>query len=287
MQIRTLERQLGVQLLRRSPRGSTLTEAGTEMLPHLRALLRAEEAAKQHASALIGNRGGKVRVAGVNSAVVGLLPDAIRETTEKHPELDVEVAELTSAEVREGVYDGTFEIGLPADTIQHLERLGIVDRPGIASEILTEGPLMLVARHDHQILKAPIIDRALVAQEPIVTLRPGYSLREFTLEYLAGCSPRIVSEVLNHDTVRRLVAVGLGVTIMPQMTFEVVSDFTGELAARSLADSHVRACLSLLHPGNDAPPTTRALTSAIRKAARRRFVPKRHPTDIKAITSDC
>ena len=43
MHVGNLERRLGVQLLQRSARGTTLTDAGRQLLPHLRAVLRAEE----------------------------------------------------------------------------------------------------------------------------------------------------------------------------------------------------------------------------------------------------
>ncbi|NEA47339.1 LysR family transcriptional regulator, partial [Streptomyces sp. SID10815] len=38
-QIRALERQLGVELFRRTPRGAALTEAGAALLPHARRVL--------------------------------------------------------------------------------------------------------------------------------------------------------------------------------------------------------------------------------------------------------
>ena len=44
-QIRALERQLGVELLRRDPRGVLLTEAGQALLPHARQVLAAWAAA--------------------------------------------------------------------------------------------------------------------------------------------------------------------------------------------------------------------------------------------------
>jgi len=71
-------------------------------------------------------------------------------------------------------------------------------------------------------------------------------------------------------TVRRLVAARLGVTIMPNMTFEIVGKGQG-LGAVPLADSDDIIQLSMLHPGDLAAPATRAVSSAIRRVARRRF----------------
>lgn len=262
--IAKLERQLGFLLLHRSARGSVLTEAGQRMLPHLRSVLRAEEAARQQASGLVGGRARLVRVAGINSAIIGLLPDAVVSARERIPRLEVEVAEVTAGAVREGVNDGTYDIGLAADS-------GHEPPAGITSEELARGPLLLICASSHRLKARRSIHRADVAAEPLITLAPGYTLRNIMLEYLAGYSPRIACEALNQETVRRLVAARLGVTLFPQHTFEALGGFTDDLAARPLADSSYQASLWLLHRGAEAAPATAALVDSIRQVARQRF----------------
>ena len=184
MHVAKLESSLGMKLLARSTRGSSLTEAGTEMLPCLRTLLRAEASAQQHAATVLGNRVGLVRIAGVNSAVTGLVPDAVLDVKNNHPQLGVEVTEITSVAVTEGTRDGTFDIGIAAHSLDI--------QLGLEQEVLAEGGLMLLAHEDHPLLGGEPITRDLVAAEPFVTLRPGYSLREVAQRYLEPHQPNIV-----------------------------------------------------------------------------------------------
>lgn len=262
MHVGKLERQLGVQLLRRTTRGSTLTAAGIEMLPHLRGMLRAEESTQQHAAALAGERVGHVRVAAVNSGVVALLPGAVKTVAQAHPELDVEVEELNSIGVAEGVRDGTYDVGITAQPVDPAS--------GLVMEVVAESELMLVAAEGHSLLDGRPITRELVAQQPFVTLPVGYTLRELAFQYLHPYQVRLAGQALNHDTVRRLVGAGLGVTLLPRVTFEAAGEQHG-LAAAPVADHDELTQLAILHPGDAAPPSTQIVVDAIRTIARSRF----------------
>lgn len=262
MHVAKLERTLGIKLLARTTRGSTLTEAGTAMLPHLRSVLRAEAASQQHAAAVLGNRVGRVRVAGVNSAVTGILPDAVLALATDHPELDVEVFERTSILVTEGTRDGTFDIGLAAHPVD--------TNIGLELEVLDRGGLMFVAHEGHPLLHRDEITRGVVAEQPFVTLRSGYSLRDIALRYLSPHLPKIVGEALNQDTVRRLVAARLGVTVLPNSTLQAVGPGKG-LAAKPLSDSTEVLQVTMLHSGDLASPSTMIVADAIRTVARARF----------------
>ena len=262
MNVAKLERDLGVQLLRRTGRGSELTAAGTEMLPHLRGMLRAEEAAEQHAAVLQGRRVGLVRVAAVNSAVIALLPKVVQFMADEQPDLDVEVVELNSAEVNAGVLDGTYDVGVSAQPIIGPHDLDI-------ETIADSGELLVVAHPDHPVFEAPSLTRAVVAREPFVVLREGYTLRQLVLRYLEPHHARIVGEALNHDTVRRLVRAKLGITLMPRVTFEATGDDT-DLSGRPVDDNAERTQLRLIRR-EDAAPASGIVAGAIRYEARARF----------------
>lgn len=262
MQVAKLEQALGIKLLARSTRGSDLTEAGTDMLPHLRTLLRAEASTQQHAAAVLGNRLGLVRLAGVNSAVTGLFPEAVLEVATNHPDLDVEVTEQTSVGVAEGTRDGTFDIGIAAHAVD--------EQTGLEREVLSEGGLMFVAHENHPLFAEATITRDRIAEEPLVTLRPGYSLRQLALRYLEPFTPKIVGEVLNQDTVRRLVAARLGVTVMPSTTLQSVVPGSG-ISAAPVGDSEEIIRVTMLHSGDHASPSTMIVADALRRAARRTY----------------
>ncbi|MFF9839583.1 LysR family transcriptional regulator [Streptomyces sp. NPDC020422] len=105
--IAALEKDLGVRLLTRTPRGAAPTIDGTAFLPHARELLRAEERAA--ASVRPGSRALRVDVIGSRLAPAALLRDFHRA----HPDTALDVVHLFDAEtavdaVLSGAIDATF-----------------------------------------------------------------------------------------------------------------------------------------------------------------------------------
>ena len=86
--IAALEKDLGVRLLVRTPRGAELTIDGQALLPHARALLQAEDRAV--AAVRPGDRALRVDVVGRRAATAGLVRDFHRA----HPEVTLDVVTL-------------------------------------------------------------------------------------------------------------------------------------------------------------------------------------------------
>jgi DNA-binding transcriptional LysR family regulator len=105
--IAALEKDLGVRLFTRTPRGAQLTIDGHAFLPHARDLLQAEERAA--ASVRPGRRALRVDVIGRSLAPAGLLRDFHRA----HPRVELDVvtlfdADAATAAVRSGTIDASF-----------------------------------------------------------------------------------------------------------------------------------------------------------------------------------
>ncbi|RKE22929.1 LysR family transcriptional regulator [Streptomyces sp. TLI_171] len=105
--IAALERELGVRLFTRTPRGAELTIDGQAFLPHARELLRVAERAV--ASVRTGQRALRVDVINSRGAASGLLRDFHRA----HPEIELDVVmlldiEAAVASVRSGAIDASF-----------------------------------------------------------------------------------------------------------------------------------------------------------------------------------
>ncbi len=105
--VAALEKELGVRLFTRGARGARLTVDGQALLPHARALLRAEERAA--ASVRPGRRALRVDVIGRRLAPAGLLSGFRRA----HPGTELDVVTLFDADaaltaVRAGTVDASF-----------------------------------------------------------------------------------------------------------------------------------------------------------------------------------
>lgn len=104
-QIRRLERELGVRLLDRTPRGTRLTEAGETFLPQARELLRS--AARAAASARSAAAHGPFTVGYTTHQIV---TPAVRELRHRHPEADVRTLHVDWNEPRSALLDHRVDV---------------------------------------------------------------------------------------------------------------------------------------------------------------------------------
>lgn len=258
MHIENLEKTLGMKLLQRSPRGASVTAAGKSLLPHVRSALRADEVARQHAASLLGRTEGRVRIGGVSGTVSTIAPEAVRMTLERHGELVFEVFQMTASAVRDQVLDGTIDIGLLLDFTD-------AEFPGVHAELLTHGPVMFVAREGHHLLSKQSITRSEAASEPMILLSEGDVLRERVLEYFHGHHLTVVGEADSHDTVRRLVSAGVGVTLLPSMNLSNGSAVPSNLRGRPMAEVPSQPGLWLIHLDQHLPPAAQTFIASVRE----------------------
>ncbi|WP_031068780.1 LysR family transcriptional regulator [Streptomyces sp. NRRL WC-3742] len=128
--IATLERDLGVRLFARTPRGAELTIDGQAFLPHARELLRVAERAA--ASVRAGRRPLRVDVLSSRGATAGL----VRGFHGAHPEVDLDVLMLFDIDraveaLRSGSIDATFRaVGAPGRPLpEDLASARVLDEP--------------------------------------------------------------------------------------------------------------------------------------------------------------
>ncbi|GGY28326.1 LysR family transcriptional regulator [Streptomyces djakartensis] len=155
--IAALEKDLGVRLLVRTPRGAELTIDGQALLPHARALLQAEERAV--AAVRPGDRALRVDVVGRRAATAGLVRDFHRA----HPEIALDVIALFGADaavtaVRDGAVDATFRaVTMPGHRLPD----------DVSAVPVLDEPLRLCVGPDHEFARAPWITPAQLAGQRI------------------------------------------------------------------------------------------------------------------------
>ncbi|MGW3044036.1 LysR family transcriptional regulator [Kitasatospora sp. NPDC001159] len=128
--IAALERDVGVRLFTRTPRGAELTIDGQAFLPHARDLLRAVERAV--ASVRVGRRPLRVDVIASRGAASGLM----RGFHSAHPEIDLDVLMLLDIEtavtsIRSGAIDASFRaVAAPGRPLpEDIESVRVLDEP--------------------------------------------------------------------------------------------------------------------------------------------------------------
>lgn len=210
-QIKALEDELNAQLFRRLPRGVALTGAGAAWLKSCRAILTQVRIAAQETSQIAAGMLGTVRMGTVSSALAHLVPCILAQVGQSMPGTKVELTEMSSREQTLAVLRDELDIGLvhtPIDTADLRTR-----------QVLRE-PFYAAVPSGHRLTGRKAIAVADLASEEFVffprSLASGLFDKMVSLCVSAGFSPKIHHTARHQSTILQMVAMGLGVTIVPR-----------------------------------------------------------------------
>lgn len=113
-QLSKLEATVGAQLFHRRSGEMVLTEAGNYLMPRAEHVLRGMREIEDGLSQYSEGKRVTVRIAGINSALRVILPEAIRRMQDLHPAADFDIQEGAPADVLEMLYGRRISIGLVA-----------------------------------------------------------------------------------------------------------------------------------------------------------------------------
>jgi DNA-binding transcriptional LysR family regulator len=233
-----LESLLQVALFERQPSGMVLTPAGESLLHHARiTLLNIEKIAVDMTDYSRGVR-GHVRMFANLSSIVEFLPDDLPEFFRTHDSVRLDLQERPSAEVVRGVEEGVAELGIcSAD----------VGTRGLTRYAYRNDRLVIVVPNDHPLAASSEVsfsdtldyDHVGLFATSSIYLRSQYAAQQI------GKSLRLRVHVPGFDAVCRMVQAGMGVGLIPDRAFEVLSSGM-ELCAIQLRDDWADRELSLV-----------------------------------------
>jgi molybdate transport repressor ModE-like protein len=220
--LRSMERQLGVALVDRSPRGSRLTDAGALVTDWARRVVEAAAAFDAGARALRDRRDSRLRVAASMTIAEYLLPGWLLALHAERPDTAVSLLAGNSAKVAELLLSGEADLGfveglsvptgLDSTVIAH-DRLIVVTAPGhpwarrgrpVTAEELAATPLILRERGSgtRQVLDAALGGLA----RPLIELSSTTAVKASAV---SGAGPSVLSELAVGEelALRRLVGI--------------------------------------------------------------------------------
>ena len=208
-QIAQLEARIGRPLFVRRPR-VLLTRAGEVFLPAARRqLVLLEQSLEAARSAASGGR-TVLHVGIASSAMLMRLPRILRRFRAEHPELDVRLRELHSAEQLEQLRVGVLDAAIMREPAAD---------PTLATRVLVREALAALLPDRHPAARRkPLRVRALANDAFVLFPRhvaPALYDQIMTVCSEAGFAPRIEQEAREWHTVLGLVAAGFGVSIAP------------------------------------------------------------------------
>lgn len=261
LQISNLEALLGTTLVERGRGPVTLTPAGREVLTLARRTLDDAQEILDVTAAMRGGLSGTIRLGVSPSLGPYFLPGVVGHLHRSFPDLRLYIRERTPRLLREELLDGTHDMILSQLPLQgadlHVRRL--------FSEAL-----LLVTPPDHPLAGNTTATLADLAGLQVLSLGPDFVLHDQIAAICADHGADLLRdyEGTSLDALRQMVAMGMGVTFMPQLYV------TSEIAPREAAVVALPMARG---------PFTRSLGLVWRRGSGARFIYDRIADELTAI----
>lgn len=235
--IKELERALGAELVERDRRRVHLTAVGEEVAVRARELLAGAADLSEISRRSSAPLAGPLRLGAIPTVAPYLLPEVLPPLRKLHRDLRLYLREDQTANLLERLRAGALDvalIALPYDTGDlHVREL-------------FRDELWLVAREDDPAWPARAISLRMLNTGEVLLLEEGHCLRDHAI---SACGPRRRDweervEATSLTTLIQMVAGGLGVTLLPEITLRAgvlrgtrlaARPFTSPAPARTLA----------------------------------------------------
>jgi LysR family hydrogen peroxide-inducible transcriptional activator len=176
-----------------------------------RVLLAEAERIKGIAQQAQDPESGSIRMGLFPTLAPYLLPHVVPALHARFPRLELLLVEEKTEVVLHRLRDGLLDVGLMALPV-HDEQLEQVD-------LFTEDFLLAVPADHHLASSDAPVDVSVLASEHVLLLEEGHCLREQALSVcrIAGAEERSGFRATSLETLRQMVAAGVGVTLLPEL----------------------------------------------------------------------
>ncbi len=210
-QIRKLEDELGVVLVERAPRKVMLTAAGLDVVQRARRIVADVEQMREATRRSRDPESGTLRLGVFPTLGPYLLPHVVPTLRARFPQLELLLVEEKSDELLQRLREGKLDAALLALPL-HDDQLH--------AEFLFEEPFVLAAPQQHPLARRGALDATELSDETLLLLEDGHCLRDQALDVcrLSGAREKSGFRATSLETLRQMVAAGVGVTLLPALS---------------------------------------------------------------------
>jgi len=226
-QIAQMEDRFGAALLERRPSGLTLTPEGLAVQKRVRRIMAELRDLEALANTRDGLLTGRLKLGVIASVAPYLLPSLLPILASDFPDLNIGVRESVTATLLEELARGDIDCAVIASAIQNAS---------LRSLPLLEEPFFLAVAEAERDRFVEPVEVGQLGSERLILLEEGHCLRDQALNVcaLAGADELSRLGATSLSTLLRMVAGGLGVTLVPRMAADAERDGT-RIAFLSLA----------------------------------------------------
>jgi LysR family transcriptional activator of glutamate synthase operon len=245
-QIHRLEEELGVRLFMQRGRNVQLTPVGQLFLRRAESLLTDLDRAVTEIHEFLDPEVGEIRLGFPHSLGIHLVPQVVAAFRKLHPNVKFKfrqgmypslIRDVTEAEV-----DLAFISPYP-DKHEH-----------VTGEIILTEELFAILPTNHRLAMEDSIKLSELKDDNFVLFSQGYSLRPIVWDACreAGFTPKIAFEGEETDTIRGLVAAGMGVSVLPELAMYKTSAMMP--AVVKISEPNVTRSIALIRRSGEKMP---------------------------------
>jgi LysR family transcriptional regulator, hydrogen peroxide-inducible genes activator len=215
--IKKLEDELDVKIFERGSTEVSVTPLGDEIVRQAQTVLEMAAAIKETAKRGKDPVAGPLRLGVIYTIGPYLLPDLVRQAIERVPQMPLMLQENFTAKLLDMLRTGELDAAIMAEPFPDT---------GLAVAPLYDEPFMVALPHSHPLAQREHISAEELKQETMLLLGTGHCFRDHVLEvcpeYARFSSDaegiRKSFEGSSLETIKYMVASGMGVTVVPQLS---------------------------------------------------------------------
>jgi len=208
--VQDLEDEIGVDLLKRSPRGVVLTAEGKLFLDKTRHILKLADESVEQVRALARGEEGELHMGYAPAPTVEILPPALAAFQKAFPRVRVLLHDFSEQELIDGLRNGRLELAL-------MPRGAGPQSVGLEFETLRSYPICVAVAPTHRFARLKTITLEMVATEAMI----GFNRKDYPEYYVGldrifeplGIKPRVVVECDSSSSLITEIETGRGVAI--------------------------------------------------------------------------
>jgi DNA-binding transcriptional LysR family regulator len=211
LQIRALEEEVGVRLLERNRRKTTLTAAGVAFRDDAAGVVSQLDQAIRRARLAADGKLGLLRIGFISTAGNEIVPNLVRRFRESSPEVVFSLRNILTTDQIQMLSAGSLDIGFL--------RLPIGEHPELEVVEVHREPFVVVTPLSHKLAKRKRIALHELSGEDFVmyerSYAPGFHDLIFGMLQDAGVVPNVCQTAGQMPTLISLVDSGMGISILP------------------------------------------------------------------------
>ncbi len=207
--VRRLEEWAGEALLDRSTKSGVLTAAGRLVYDYAVKVLNLRREARTALDEMRALERGRVRIGANESTALYLLP-VLKAFRDRHPRVQVAVERSLSREIPSALLRFEIDLGVLSYNPQH---------PDLESAIVSVDELCLIVPPGHRLANSPRVGLRELGQEAFIAHNISSPYRQRVIEGFARHHTplHIVAELPTVETIKKFVAMGMGLAFVPRM----------------------------------------------------------------------